>query len=122
MRHAILSVALSSPSFVPHESLLHALTTEPRSGVEVRLYLGETSDHWLTHRAQPSYYDELVRAGVRIFMYHAPTVLHSKFLIIDAEASIIGSPHMDDRSFAMNLAVTMVIVRKDLTERIYHLE
>ncbi|MBU5899226.1 phosphatidylserine/phosphatidylglycerophosphate/cardiolipin synthase family protein, partial [Vibrio cholerae O1] len=74
---------------MPDESLLHALTTESRSGVDVRLYVGETSDHWLTHRAQQSYYEELVRAGVRIFMYHAPTVLHSKFLLIDADVSIV---------------------------------
>ena len=116
------SVVVCSPYFVPDESLLHALTTEARSGVEVRLYVGETSDHWLTHRAQQSYYDELVRAGVRIFMYHAPTVLHSKFLIIDDEVSIIGSSNMDERSFAMNLEVTMFIVSKDFTQRMYELE
>src|SRR5699024_12641246 len=84
------SVVVCSPYFVPDESLLHALTTEARSGVEVRLYVGETSDHWLTPRAQQSYYDELVRAGVRIFLYHAPTVLHAKLLIIADEVSIIG--------------------------------
>ena len=116
------SVVVCSPYFVPDESLLHALTTEARSGVEVRLYVGETSDHWLTHRAQQSYYDELVRAGVRIFMYHAPTVLHSKFLIIDDEVWIIGSSNMDERSFAMNLEVTMFIVSKDFTQRMYELE
>src|SRR5690625_360199 len=116
------SVVVCSPYFVPDESLLHALTTEARSGVEVRLYVGETSDHWLTHRAQQSYYDELVRAGVRIFMYHAPMVLHSKFLIIDDEVSIIGSSNMDERSFAMNLEVTMFIVSKDFTQRMYELE
>lgn len=116
------SVVVCSPYFVPDESLLHALTTEARSGVEVRLYVGETSDHWLAHRAQQSYYDELVRAGVRIFMYHAPTVLHSKFLIIDDEVSIIGSSNMDERSFAMNLEVTMFIVSKDFTQRMYELE
>ena len=116
------SVVVCSPYFVPDESLLHALTTEARSGVEVRLYVGETSDHWLTHKAQQSYYDELVRAGVRIFMYHAPTVLHSKFLIIDDEVSIIGSSNMDERSFAMNLEVTMFIVSKEFTQRMYELE
>ncbi|MGC3020497.1 cardiolipin synthase [Brevibacterium sp. FAM 24630] len=116
------SVVVCSPYFVPDESLLHALTTEARSGVEVRLYVGETSDHWLTHKAQQSYYDELVRAGVRIFMYHAPTVLHSKFLIIDDEVSIIGSSNMDERSFAMNLEVTMFIVNREFTQRMYELE
>ena len=116
------SVVVCSPYFVPDESLLHALTTEARSGVDVRLYVGETSDHWLTHKAQQSYYDELVRAGVRIFMYHAPTVLHSKFLIIDDEVSIIGSSNMDERSFAMNLEVTLFIVNKEFTQRMYDLE
>lgn len=116
------SVVVCSPYFVPDESLLHALTTEARSGVDVRLYVGETSDHWLTHKAQQSYYDDLVRAGVRIFMYHAPTVLHSKFLIIDDEVSIVGSSNMDERSFAMNLEVTMFIVNKEFTRRMYALE
>nr|WP_137826422.1 cardiolipin synthase [Brevibacterium sp. XM4083] len=116
------TVVVCSPYFVPDESLLHALTTEARSGVDVRLYVGETSDHWLTHRAQQSYYDELVRAGVRIFMYHAPTVLHSKFLLIDDDVSIIGSSNMDERSFAMNLEVTMFIVDKEFTARMYALE
>ncbi|UVI35828.1 cardiolipin synthase [Brevibacterium spongiae] len=116
------TVVVCSPYFVPDESLLHALTTEARSGVDVRLYVGETSDHWLTHKAQQSYYDELVRAGVRIFMYHAPTVLHSKFLIIDDEVSIVGSSNMDERSFAMNLEVTMFIVNKEFTSRMYALE
>src|SRR5699024_120334 len=73
----------------------------------------------LTHRAQQSYYDELVRAGARIFMYHAPTVLHSKFLIIDHEVSITRSSNMAQRSFAMNLQVTMFIASKDFTHRIY---
>ncbi|AZU01975.1 cardiolipin synthase [Brevibacterium linens] len=115
-------VVVCSPYFVPDESLLHALTTEARSGVDVRLYVGETSEHWLTHKAQQSYYDELVRAGVRIFMYHAPTVLHSKFLIIDDDVSIIGSSNMDERSFAMNLEVTLFIVNKEFTQRMYDLE
>ncbi|MGO2153744.1 MAG: phospholipase D-like domain-containing protein, partial [Brevibacterium aurantiacum] len=69
-----------------------------------------------------SYYADLVRAGVRIFLYHAPTVLHSKFLMIDDEVSIIGSSNMDERSFAMNMEVTMFIVDKEFTQRMYDLE
>src|SRR5699024_4199530 len=48
--------------------------------------------------------------------------LHSKFLIIDDEVSIIGSSNMDERSFAMNLEVKMFIVSKDFTQRKYELE
>ncbi|WP_309132775.1 cardiolipin synthase [Brevibacterium sp.] len=116
------SVVVCSPYFVPDESLMHALTTEARSGVDVRLYVGETSDHWVAQRAQQSYYDSLVRAGVRIFMYHAPTVLHSKFLIIDDDVTIIGSSNMDERSFAMNMEVTMFIIDRGFASRMYAME
>ncbi|RAG59851.1 cardiolipin synthase A, partial [Burkholderia multivorans] len=57
-----------------------------------------------------------------IFMYHAPTVLHSKFLLIDDDVSIVGSSNMDERSFAMNLEVTMFIVDQEFTSRMYALE
>ena len=116
------TVVVCSPYFVPDESLMHALVTESLSGVDVRLYVGATSDHAIAQKAQESYYDELVDAGVRIFQYHAPTVLHSKFLLIDDEVTLIGSSNMDERSFAMNMEVTLFIVDEDFTDRMYRLE
>jgi cardiolipin synthase A/B len=116
------SVVICSPYFVPDESLLHALVTEARSGVEVRLYVGATSDHAITQKAQESYYDELVDAGVRIFQYPEPTVLHSKFMLVDDEVTIIGSSNMDERSFAMNMEVSLFIIDRGFTEQMYQLE
>ncbi len=115
-------VVICSPYFVPDESLLHALITEAHSGVDIRIYVGATSDHQITQRAQESYYEELIDAGVRIFRYPAPTVLHSKFLIIDDQVSIIGSSNMDERSFAMNLEVSMLVVDRGFAQRMYDLE
>ncbi|WAL39808.1 MULTISPECIES: cardiolipin synthase [Brevibacterium] len=115
-------VVICSPYFVPDESLLHALVTESHSGVDIRIYVGATSDHAITQKAQESYYDELVDAGVRIFRYPAPTVLHSKFLIIDDDVTIIGSSNMDERSFAMNLEVSMLIVDEGFAAQMYALE
>ncbi|GAA2007299.1 cardiolipin synthase [Brevibacterium samyangense] len=116
------TVVICSPYFVPDESLMHALVTEALSGVDIRLYVGATSDSRITQKAQESYYDELVAAGVRIFQYHAPTVLHSKFLIIDDEVAIIGSSNMDERSFAMNMEVTLYVVSEEFVQSMYTLE
>lgn len=115
-------IVICSPYFVPDESLMHALVTEAHSGVDVRIYVGATSDHWVTQKAQESYYADLLDAGVQIFQYHEPTVLHSKFLLIDDEVTIIGSSNMDARSFAMNLEVSMFIVDRDFTQAMYDLE
>ncbi|HLS33853.1 MAG TPA: phospholipase D-like domain-containing protein, partial [Brevibacterium sp.] len=116
------SIVISSPYFVPDNALLTALKTESQSGVDVRLYVGATADHWITGKAQESYYDELVEAGVTIYQYHSPTVLHSKFILVDDEVTVIGSSNMDERSFAMNHEVSLFIVDEEFTQRMYALE
>lgn len=115
-------IVICSPYFVPDESLMHALVTEAHSGVDVRIYVGATSDHWVTQKAQESYYADLLDAGVQIFQYHEPTVLHSKFLLVDDEVTIIGSSNMDARSFVMNLEVSMFLVDRGFTKAMYELE
>ncbi|MEN9620856.1 MAG: cardiolipin synthase, partial [Actinomycetota bacterium] len=69
-------------------------------------------DQTLVFHAQRSYYEELLRAGVRIWLYRAPTILHAKHFTIDDEVAIIGSSNMDMRSFSLNLEVS-VMVRGD---------
>lgn len=115
-------VVISSPYFVPDTALLTALKTESLSGVDVRLYVGATNDHWVVGKAQESYYDELVEAGVTIYQYHSPTVLHAKFILVDDEVTVIGSSNMDERSFSMNHEVSLFIVDEEFTQRMYALE
>jgi cardiolipin synthase len=110
-------IVIASPYFVPDESLMHALTTEAQSGVDVQLFVGETSDHVLAHHAQNSYYQELVEAGVRIYRYRSPTVLHAKFVLVDDHVSVIGSSNMDERSFALDLEVSVYIVDREFRRR-----
>ncbi|MUN64567.1 cardiolipin synthase [Kocuria sediminis] len=110
-------IIIASPYFVPDESLMHALTTEAQSGVDVQLFVGETSDHVLAHHAQNSYYQELVEAGVKIYRYRSPTVLHAKFVLVDDYVSVIGSSNMDERSFALDLEVSVYIVDREFRRR-----
>jgi cardiolipin synthase len=110
-------IVIASPYFVPDESLMQALTTEAQSGVDVRLFVGETSDHFLAYHAQNSYYQELVEAGVKIYRYRSPTVLHAKFVLVDDYVSVIGSSNMDERSFALDLEVSVLIADRDFRRR-----
>ena len=53
-------VSLTSPYFVPDESLLYAVTTAAQRGVEVELFVGAEGDQFMVHHAQRSYYQPLL--------------------------------------------------------------
>ncbi|HET6821231.1 MAG TPA: phospholipase D-like domain-containing protein, partial [Anaerolineales bacterium] len=93
---------------VPDEPLLLALTAAAQRGVEVILIVSEIGDQFLVFHAQRSYYEELLKAGVRIYLYRPPVLLHSKYMCIDDDIAVIGSSNLDIRSFQLNLEITLV--------------
>ena len=102
-------VILTSPYFVPDDSMLYAITTAAQSGLDVQLFVSEIGDQFLVFHAQRSYYEALLRAGVKIWLYAGPTILHSKHLTIDDQISVIGSSNMDMRSFSLDLEISVMV-------------
>jgi len=98
-----------SPYFVPDEAMLLAIATACQRGVDVQLFVSEEGDQAMVYHAQRSYYEALLRAGVRIWMYRKPFILHSKSMTVDDEVVVIGSSNMDMRSFGLNLEVSMLV-------------
>src|SRR5215208_967983 len=101
-------ITIANPYVVPEETLLLALTSAAQRGVEVTLIVSEIGDQFLVYHAQGSYYEELLKAGVHIYRYQAPVILHSKSISIDDDIAVIGSSNMDIRSFKHNLEVILV--------------
>jgi cardiolipin synthase len=101
-------ITIANPYVVPDEALLLALTAAAQRGVEVTLIVSEIGDQFLVFHAQRSYYEELLRAGVKIYRYRPPVLLHSKFLTIDDDIALIGSSNLDIRSFELNLEISLV--------------
>ena len=102
-------IIITSPYFVPDESMLYAITTAAQRGLDVQLFVSEIGDQPLVYHAQRSYYEALLRAGVTIWLYREPTVLHAKHFTIDDDVSVIGSSNMDMRSFTLNLEISVMI-------------
>ncbi len=102
-------IIIVSPYFVPDESMLYAITTAAQSGIDVQLFVSAIGDQSVTFHAQRSYYEQLLKSGVRIWLHKAPTVLHSKFFTIDDEVAVIGSSNMDMRSFSLNLEISVMV-------------
>ena len=110
-------LSITSPYFVPDESLLYAITTAAQRGVEVELFVSEEPDQFMVGHAQCSYYQELLDAGVKIYMYPGPWILHSKHFSVDDKVAVIGSSNMDMRSFSLNYEVVMMLVGGDFVAR-----
>ena len=92
---------IETPYFVPDDGIGAALRNAALRGVDVRLIVPGTSDLRIVSLAGRSYFDEMMAAGVRIFLYRA-TNLHTKLLVVDDDVGVIGSPNVDMRSFFLN--------------------
>ncbi|MBL9002011.1 MAG: cardiolipin synthase [Phycisphaerae bacterium] len=111
-------VVLTTPYFIPDEPLLQAMQTAVLRGVEVHLFVSEQGDQPVVSLAQESYYEELLRSGVRIHLFQRG-FLHAKHLSIDDSLSLIGSSNLDVRSFALNAEVMLVIYDRAVTARLF---
>lgn len=120
VHHAKDRLVMVSPYFVPDESLMEAVTTACYRGVDVELYVSAKADQFMVNHAQSSYYQALLEAGVRIFQFPEPFVLHSKFIMTDPDEPgrhplcMFGSSNMDMRSFGLNYESTMLVAKGDL--------
>jgi cardiolipin synthase len=115
-------IVITSPYFVPDESMLMAITTATQRGLKVELFVSEIGDQALVHHAQRSYYEALLKADVRIWMYKAPYILHAKHFTIDDDVAVIGSSNMDMRSFLLNMEVSLMVRGRSFVEQLRAVE
>jgi cardiolipin synthase len=115
-------ISITSPYFVPDESTMLAIVAAASRGIQVELFVSAIGDQYLVYHAQRSYYEELLRAGVSIYLYRAPTVLHSKHFSIDDDVAMIGSSNMDIRSFSLNMEISVIVHGKDFVDRMRAVE
>ena len=80
---------ITTPYFIPDESLLDAMKIAVLRGVEVHLVVSRQADQVLVCHAQRSYYDELLVAGVHVHVYREH-LMHAKHLSFDDQISVIG--------------------------------
>jgi cardiolipin synthase len=93
---------VSNSYFVPDDDFRRLLEQARARGVDVRiLTVSSKTDVKTTWWAGRSRYEELLRAGIRIYEYQ-PTMMHAKTFIADGIWGTIGSMNFDNRSLAFN--------------------
>ena len=110
-------IRITSPYFIPGESLMDALIIAAKSGVEIKILVPGISDSKMVNSAARSYYSELLQHGVRIFLYEKGFV-HAKTMLADDNLSIVGSANMDYRSFDLNFEVNALLYSETITRQL----
>lgn len=105
---------VTTPYYVPVDSLQSALRAAANRGVQVTLILPARNDDFAVGAAARSYYADLLGAGVKIWEFK-PGLLHTKSVTIDGEVTLIGSANMDCRSFSLNFENNILLCDPDLT-------
>jgi cardiolipin synthase len=101
---------ISAGYFIPNGTMESALQVACARGVDVRLLVSEKSEHPLLVRAGRSYYEAMLRQGVRIFEYRRG-IEHSKYTVLDDEMVVVGSSNFDDRSMRLNFELSVLVHR-----------
>ncbi len=108
---------VTTPYYVPDESLHRALCSAAYRGVKTTLIVPAKNDSWVVRRASCSYYSGLLAAGVALWEYQGG-LLHSKTMTIDSDATLIGSANLDRRSFELNFENNVVFYNPQLTAEV----
>lgn len=107
---------ITTPYFIPGESVVHAMRIAALSGLKVKLLVPGKSDSKLVNYAAQAYYHDLLLAGVEIYLYQKGFV-HAKTLVADGKLSIVGTANMDIRSFELNFEVNAIIYDDEFSEK-----
>ena len=108
---------ITTPYFIPGESLVDLLVIAAKSGIEVKLLVPGISDSRIVNVAARSYYADLLDHGVRIFEYQKGFV-HAKTIVVDDSLALVGSANMDYRSFDLNFEVNALVYSKDVAGKL----
>lgn len=102
------NIYITSPYFIPGESLMDALIIAIQSGLDVKILIPGLSDSRMVDAAASAYYTELLQYGAKIYKYNKGFV-HAKTMVIDDNLAIVGSANMDYRSFDLNFEVNAMV-------------
>ncbi|HWR15068.1 MAG TPA: cardiolipin synthase [Terriglobales bacterium] len=112
------SILITTPYFLPDESMKEELIRARNRGVQVKIIApGHHSDHMVTRSSSQRSYGKLLEAGIQIFEYQ-PAMIHAKILIVDDVWSVVGSTNFDNRSFGLNDEVNLAVYDHNFANRL----
>ena len=87
------------------------------SGIDVRIMIPNKPDHMFVYWATYSYVGQLLIAGAKVYIYEKGFI-HAKMIVIDDEASTVGTANIDVRSFSLNFEVNAFIYNRTISHEL----
>jgi cardiolipin synthase len=103
-------VYIFTPYLIISERMIYAMQTAAKRGVDVRIVVPSTDKNIFTRRLTRSYYDALLKAGVKFFEYTAGFI-HAKSFICDDEIAVIGTINLDYRSLYLHFECAALLYK-----------
>lgn len=107
---------ITNAYFVPDNFLLKQLKDAALRGVDVRILLPHKSDIFIMPWASSTFYQSLLKAGVKIYEY-LPSILHAKTLILD-DWMLVGSSNLNHRSLLHDLEADILITQSNTKNKL----
>ncbi|RYD98839.1 MAG: cardiolipin synthase [Sphingobacteriales bacterium] len=111
------TVWLTTPYFIPEETLTDALIMASLSGINIKLLVPMNSDSAFVNTCATSHYEEMLQAGVEIYRY-TKGFIHAKTMVCDDKIAFVGTANLDQRSFDLNFEVNAVVYNKELAQQL----
>jgi cardiolipin synthase A/B len=111
------SVYLTNPYFLPDDRMEDALLAAAARGVRVVALTPGKIDYNVVRAASRRGFGRLLRAGIEIFEYQA-ALLHAKTMVVDGVWATVGSTNFDNRSFALNDELNVVLYDRAVVGRL----
>lgn len=99
--HAKRYVHIMTPYLILDDVTLTALKYAAKRGVETIIIMPHIPDKLYAYLLARTYYEELLRAGVKIYEY-TPGFIHAKMFISDDEKAVVGTINLDYRSLYLH--------------------
>jgi cardiolipin synthase len=103
------SIRISTPYFGPDEAIATRLMSAADNGVAIDVLVpGPYIDARVAKVAGEDIYEDLLRAGIRIWEYQ-PTMIHQKITVVDSQLVAIGSGNLNHRSLRQDDEVQLIV-------------
>ncbi len=110
-------VYIFTPYLAIDDEMQHALCMAAKRGIDVRIVTPGIPDKRVVYSLTRSYYEPLIRAGVRIYEY-TPGFIHAKSYLVDDEVGIVGTINMDYRSLYLHFECAALMVQCSALEKL----
>lgn len=117
MSAARRSIYIANPYLVPDDRMADALLAAVKRGVKVVVLAPGTIDHNIVRQASRGKWGRMLRGGVQIYEY-LPALLHAKMMVIDGVWATVGSTNLDNRSFALNDELNLIVYDAPTAQRL----